>query len=801
MKLEKFTNFIKKLKDLPTKTQAIIACTTVATLVVASVGGVLAYNHFHKPEPVAADTEKAEMVANIDTEEDDINVAINPFQISVPEFLACSVTGESVEKDLNLFMFGADGKKIAGANFTVKLAAPEEAEKLQEAVDAIAEISNQIAELEADEDSSEDEDVIASDKDKSDEEDTISSDKENTELDEADSKESEEQQVENIETYEEAVSQLSEKEQLLLAKREALEVYYVALSAVEGDVYTDDDGDGLIYLTNMTPGDYVACFVPNIGVEASEDEDSEVSEESTSSEESEETSDTEESTSSDDEVNPLDVVTEPIYEPTDYVVSVNVKEKVAYEAIEHVEEKVVDASAAGDTQAAAPPVEAVKENTLEYVESYTEKIPAVYAETTAKALAAFVSSEFSTASANVAQTASASATGVDDGISLCTEVPGDGGTTTYTATLSVPNAATLYSSTLSSLNSAVLQMNAQNISTPISVSSSNGSVSVVDNGNGTYTITTGIVEKDTTATISFLTTLPDGQTLSVACNVTVVGTKSPIFGANGEGLYLDNEGKTTATVADYADGKNFFYVEKEEETKYYGWQNINKIRYYFDKDGNKVTGVQVINGSQYTFGTDGALLTSGYGIDVSKWQGSIDWAQASTAVSFAIVRAGFRGTSGNIAEDPYADRNLTNAKANGVKVGIYFYSRAMNEVQAVEEASLAIAIANRNGGLSLPIYIDMEDSCQLALSQAERDNIVRAFCTTVQNSGYSAGVYANKYWLTNYLTPSSYGGYSIWCAQYNTECTYTGRYDIWQYSSKGSIPGISGNVDMNISYF
>ena len=72
-----------------------------------------------------------------DTEEDDINVAINPFQISVPEFLACSVTGESVEKDLNLFMFGADGKKIAGANFTVKLAAPEEAEKLQEAVDAI----------------------------------------------------------------------------------------------------------------------------------------------------------------------------------------------------------------------------------------------------------------------------------------------------------------------------------------------------------------------------------------------------------------------------------------------------------------------------------------------------------------------------------------------------------------------------------------------------------------------------------------------------------------------------------------
>lgn len=79
--------------------------------------------------------------------------------------------------------------------------------------------------------------------------------------------------------------------------------------------------------------------------------------------------------------------------------------------------------------------------------------------------------------------------------------------------------------------------------------------------------------------------------------------------------------------------------------------------------------------------------------------------------------------------------------------------------------------------------------------------IVMAFCRTVQNSGYSAGVYANKNWLTNYLSPSGYGGISIWVAQYNTQCTYKGRYDIWQYSSKGSIPGIGGNVDLNTSYF
>jgi GH25 family lysozyme M1 (1,4-beta-N-acetylmuramidase) len=264
---------------------------------------------------------------------------------------------------------------------------------------------------------------------------------------------------------------------------------------------------------------------------------------------------------------------------------------------------------------------------------------------------------------------------------------------------------------------------------------------------------------------------------------------------------MDENGQTPATYKDYSSTATYYYQSEEKDATYYGWQTIDGTRYYFDKDGNKVTGTQVIMENQYNFGSDGALLTSGYGIDVSKWQGSIDWAQASSAVSFAIIRAGFRGSNGGISVDSYAGTNITNAKANGVKVGLYFYSRAVNEVQAVEEASVAISIARQYGGISLPIYIDMEADEQKSLSTAERDAIVLAFCATVKNAGYQAGVYANKNWLTNYLTPSSYTGYSIWCAQYNTSCTYGGRYDIWQYTSKGSIPGISGNVDLDQSFF
>ncbi len=322
-------------------------------------------------------------------------------------------------------------------------------------------------------------------------------------------------------------------------------------------------------------------------------------------------------------------------------------------------------------------------------------------------------------------------------------------------------------------------------------------------GKGTYK-----ASKDGDYKLTGVATFSDGATdnsLSVTYTVSGYGTGSSekLKDSKGNQLYLDSEGKTEATAADYEKGKTYYY--KEAAYTYYGWQTIDGSTKYFDGNGNYVTGEQVIQGVKYNFGSDGALLVNGVGIDVSKHQGSIDWSQAGPAVSFAIVRCGYRGMyDGQLHEDSYFYKNMSGAKSNGVSTGIYVYSTALNEAEAVAEASMAVSMANKAGGCSLPIFIDMEDSVrgQRSLSNDQRTAIINAFCSTVQSGGYKAGVYANKTWMTNYINTSSLSSSCyIWVAQYNTSCSYTGRKSIWQYSSKGSIPGIKGNVDVNKSYF
>ena len=187
------------------------------------------------------------------------------------------------------------------------------------------------------------------------------------------------------------------------------------------------------------------------------------------------------------------------------------------------------------------------------------------------------------------------------------------------------------------------------------------------------------------------------------------------------------------------------------------------------------------------------------GVDVSSWQGNnIDWNKVSGTASFAIVRAGYRGTSGRVAEDNTAVKNIKGAKSAGLDVGVYFYSMATNIFQAMEEANLACDVVDKaGGGLTLPIYFDMEDSTQSSLSKADKTAIANAFIDTVHNRGYNAGIYSYMYWLRDYMDTSSLRSDSTWVAQYYSQCTYPNKYDIWQYTSTGSVPGIDGNVDMN----
>ncbi|WP_051195024.1 GH25 family lysozyme [Pseudobutyrivibrio ruminis] len=296
----------------------------------------------------------------------------------------------------------------------------------------------------------------------------------------------------------------------------------------------------------------------------------------------------------------------------------------------------------------------------------------------------------------------------------------------------------------------------------------------------------------------------DAELLKATYTVSGFGTATTeqLKDKAGNALFLDEGLSKPATAADYVAGKTYYY--KAATYTYYGWQSIDGNTFYFDKNGNKVTGSQVIQGVKYDFGADGVLIVKGNGIDVSKHQGNIDWKAAKSAINFAIIRCGYRGMhDGQLHEDPFFYKNMSGAKAAGINVGVYIYSTALNEAEAVQEASMAVAMAGRAGGCSYPIYLDMEDTVrgQSSLSVEQRMAIVNAFVNTVQSSGYKAGLYCSKNWMTARMNPNGIpGSCSVWIAQYNTSCTYSGRKNMWQYSSKGSVPGIKGHVDMNKSF-
>lgn len=210
-------------------------------------------------------------------------------------------------------------------------------------------------------------------------------------------------------------------------------------------------------------------------------------------------------------------------------------------------------------------------------------------------------------------------------------------------------------------------------------------------------------------------------------------------------------------------------------------------------------------GARYNFASDGSLVTGNgsFGIDVSKWNGTIDWtAVKNSGVSYVIIRSGYRGSSqGTLVEDPKFSANIKGATAAGLKVGIYFFTQAVDEREAVEEASMVLEQV-RNYAISYPIFLDVEASGGRAdsISRETRTAVCRAFCQTIQSAGYTAGIYANKTWLETKINASELSAYKIWLAQYAAAPTYTGRYDLWQYRATGSVSGISGNVDLNLSY-
>ena len=379
-----------------------------------------------------------------------------------------------------------------------------------------------------------------------------------------------------------------------------------------------------------------------------------------------------------------------------------------------------------------------------------------------------------------------------------------------TAMVTLPETVTLYNGGSSASDSLAVALNITGESALIKQvkwSSSNTGVVALSGDSGTSVTLTAKNKgsAEVTATITYVTDAKETtKEASVKTKVTVADFSDSsvvLKDKSGNVLYTDANATKQATLKDYV-STDAFYTSPQ----YTGWRTDGGKVYYYDANHNKITGNQVIGGVMYTFGGDGALSQSSgnRGIDVSKYQGNIDWgAVAASGINFAIIRVGYRGSSsGALVQDPYFKKNISGATKAGIKVGLYFFTQAVNEAEAVEEASMAMSLAS-GYKVTYPIFIDTESASggrANGLSKSARTAVVKAFCQTVRNGGYKAGVYASKSWYANQLNASALNGYCIWVAQYNSSCTYSGKYDMWQYSSKGSVSGIKGNVDMNISY-
>ena len=299
----------------------------------------------------------------------------------------------------------------------------------------------------------------------------------------------------------------------------------------------------------------------------------------------------------------------------------------------------------------------------------------------------------------------------------------------------------------------------------------------------------------------------------------------------GKTLYYVNGGRITWDyngTADY-NGVKYIFVGSIAQTGIYkskytdynlvyadgkmGWYDYGDNTYYIGSDGRPLCGNQYIDGKRYFFNANGAKASL-FGADFSKHQGTIDWASVKqSGVEFVILRAAVRGygSSGNLVTDSQIAANIEGALSQNIDVGIYVFSQAVTTEEAVEEAERALDII-KGYDIKLPIYFDSEYSGAPnrtgradGLTKAERTSLAIAFCETVRNAGYKPGVYASKSFFYNNLGYAAFQsrGYEIWLAHHISSVTdFKYPYNIWQYTSKGSIGGVQSEyADLDIAYY
>lgn len=188
------------------------------------------------------------------------------------------------------------------------------------------------------------------------------------------------------------------------------------------------------------------------------------------------------------------------------------------------------------------------------------------------------------------------------------------------------------------------------------------------------------------------------------------------------------------------------------------------------------------------------------GIDVSTYQGNVNWERVKPNIGFAILRCGFGSDYSHQDDNQYA-RNVAECERLNIPFAVYLYSYATTEAMIESEAAHTLRLID--GHKPFCVFIDMEDASTASLGKATLTAFAKKFCESVKSKGFNVGVYANQNWFRNYLDVKALRecGYAIWCAKYSTEePKIDAEFDIWQYSSSGTVDGISGRVDMNKMY-
>lgn len=227
---------------------------------------------------------------------------------------------------------------------------------------------------------------------------------------------------------------------------------------------------------------------------------------------------------------------------------------------------------------------------------------------------------------------------------------------------------------------------------------------------------------------------------------------------------------------------------------------------FADVPASDVNADDVVTRNGYSFYKENGQITSIAGIDVSQFQGDIDWQRVKDAgIEFAMIRVGYRSYGGGEIkfDERFAD-NLKAADEAGIKTGVYFFSQAVTTQEAVEEADAVIdAIAPYN--ITYPVVFDWE----LIYDDKARTDIVTvdmladcciSFCERVKSAGYTPMIYQNKGTSMYKLDLPRIAEYDFWLAEYDEKPSFYYQYQIWQYASDGTIPGISGEVDMNLCF-